>query len=85
MNKLEKAIIAGTLVIGGSLLRFGLYRDKKFPEDYKINWAIKGAGLISLTVVSGLGLRELVEGDDKKYFEEKNNNLPRQNYSQKGL
>jgi len=68
MNKLEKIFAVGGFIVGISLLGLGLYKDKKLSEDYKINWAIKGAGL---------AMRDLVEGNDKKYFEEKNNNYPR--------
>jgi len=85
MKKLEKIIALGVIVIGGSLLGIGFYRDKKFPHEYTKNGLIKSAGLISLAAVSGLGLRELIEGEDRRYFEEHNKNYPRQNNSQKGL
>ena len=89
MNKLEKIFAVGGFVIGFSLLGFGLYRDSKFSDDYKRdyikNTLIKGVGLLSIAVGSGLAIREIMEEENEKYFEEYDENLPRQNYSQKGL
>jgi len=78
-------IALGTLVIGGSLVGLGLYRDNKPEKNEYINWAIKGAGLMFLVTCSGLALRDLVEEEDRRYFKKHNIIYPRQNNSQKDL
>jgi len=71
MNRLEKIFAVGGFVIGLSLVGFGLYRDNKFPEDYIKSTIIKGMGLISVAVGSGLAFRSMIEEYDKKYLKGK--------------
>jgi hypothetical protein len=67
MNKLEKIFAIGGLITGFSLLGLGLCREDK---DKYIKYTImKGAGLISLAVSSGLLLRELAEDNERGYAE----------------
>jgi hypothetical protein len=80
MNRLEKIFAVGGFVMGLSLLGFGLYRDNKFSDDYKrdyiINTIIKGVGLLSLAVGSGLVIRGVVVEEDRRY-EKKRKIYPR--------
>jgi len=68
MNKLERISAVGGFIIGFSLLVVGLYKDNK--NEYTKDILIKGAGLISLAVGSGLVLREMAENTDRGYIEE---------------
>jgi len=78
MNKLEKIFVVGGIVIGLSLVGFGLYRDNKFPEykDYIKNTIIKGAGLVSFVTGCGLGLGRMLEEEDKRYLKGKKKIYP---------
>jgi len=77
MKKLEKIFVVGGIVIGLSLVGYGLHRDNKFSEEYTKNNIIKGAGLVSFVTGCGLGLGRMLEEEDKRYLKEKKKIYPR--------
>ena len=62
MKRLEKITSVSFLIVGVGLFSYGLYKDKP---------TLAGLGLIPGSCSAGLALREEVEEDNKKYFENK--------------
>ncbi len=76
MKKLEKILVIWTLALGGSLLSYGLAKEKQ---------VLTGARLLCLGYPAGIASRTLIEKDDREYFKRYDRDYPRQNISQKGL
>jgi len=93
MKKLEKILVVGGIVIGLSLVGYGLHRDNKKPDEPLVytNSLIKVSGLISFIGGVGFGLGRMLKKEDERYFEEQRKKYPnqivypRQKASQKGL
>jgi len=68
MKKLEKMAAVTALVVGGSLLGLGFYKNSQL---------MKAGGVLSLTYPIGMAMRKLLEEEDRRYFEEQNKISPR--------
>jgi hypothetical protein len=68
MKKLEKILAIGGLTVGISLVSYGLAKEKP---------VLTTLGFLSCSYPVGLLARQIIEEDNKMYFEEKNKNYPR--------
>jgi len=76
MKRLEKILVIGGLIVGGSLLGLGFYLDSQL---------MRSSGILSLAYPAGVVLGKIIEEDDEKYLGKYKSVYPRQNNSQKDL
>jgi len=75
MKKLERILAIGGIIIGLSLVSFGLHRDKNDKyRNYIKNSAIKTIGLVSIAVGYGFGMRKMIEAEEEYFKRQKKEN-----------